>query len=60
MQIGYLTPPIGLNLFIASFRFEKPILSLYRATLPFLLILLLCVLIITYWPWLSMGLVGRF
>ncbi len=59
MQIGYLTPPIGLNLFIASYRFEKPILTLYRATLPFLLILLLCVLIITYWPWLSLGLVGR-
>jgi C4-dicarboxylate transporter, DctM subunit len=59
MQIGYLTPPVGLNLFIASFRFEKPILTLYRATLPFLLILLLCVLIITYWPWLSLGLVGR-
>ncbi|WP_432823396.1 TRAP transporter large permease [Trichloromonas sp.] len=59
MQIGYLTPPIGLNLFIASYRFEQPILTLYRATLPFLLILLLCVLIITYWPWLSLGLVGR-
>jgi len=58
MQIGSLPPPIGLNLFIASYRFEQPILTLYRATLPFLLILLLCVLIITYWPWLSLGLVG--
>ena len=58
MQIGYLTPPIGLNLFIASYRFEQPILTLYRATLPFLLILLLCVLVITYWPWLSLVWVG--
>ncbi|MDX9708553.1 MAG: TRAP transporter large permease subunit [Trichloromonas sp.] len=58
MQIGYLTPPVGLNLFIASYRFDRPILTLYRATLPFLLLLLLCVLLITYWPWLSLGLVG--
>jgi len=40
MQIGYMTPPVGLNLFIASYRFEKPIMQLYKATLPFLLILL--------------------
>ncbi len=58
MQIGYLTPPVGLNLFIASYRFDQPILTLYRATLPFLLVLLFCVLLITYWPWLSLGLVG--
>ncbi|MDY0269416.1 TRAP transporter large permease [Trichloromonas sp.] len=58
MQIGYLTPPVGLNLFIASYRFDQPILTLYRATLPFLFILLFCVLLITYWPWLSLGLVG--
>ena len=57
MQIGYLTPPVGLNLFIASYRFDQPILTLYRATLPFLLLLLFCVLLITYWPWLSLGLV---
>lgn len=59
MQIGYLTPPVGLNLFIASYRFDQPILTLYRATLPFLLLLLFCVLLITYWPWLSLGLVGE-
>ena len=57
MQIGYCTPPIGMNLFIASYRFDKPIVLLYRATLPFLAILLLTVLIITYWPWLSLVLV---
>ena len=54
MQIGYLTPPVGMNLFIASYRFEQPITRIYRATMPFFLILLLCVLIITYWPQLSL------
>jgi tripartite ATP-independent transporter DctM subunit len=57
MQIGYCTPPVGINLFIASYRFEKPIVLLYRAALPFLAILLFCVLVITYWPWLSLALV---
>jgi tripartite ATP-independent transporter DctM subunit len=59
MQIGYLTPPVGLDLFIASYRFEQPILTIYRATLPFLLLLLLALVIITYVPWLSLGLLGR-
>ena len=56
MQIGYFTPPVGMNLFIASYRFERPLLQLYRATLPFFFILLLAVLIITYWPTLTLGL----
>lgn len=54
MQIGYFTPPVGMNLFIASYRFEKPVLQLYRATLPFFFLLLAAVLIITYWPGLSL------
>lgn len=57
MQLGYSTPPVGLNLFIASFRFDRPIMQIYVATLPFLLILLASVLIITYWPTLSLVLV---
>ena len=57
MQIGYFTPPVGMNLFIASYRFKKPIIDLYIATLPFMAILLLAVLIITYWPGLSLALV---
>jgi len=57
MQIGYCTPPVGMNLFIASYRFEKPVVLLYRAALPFLAILLVAVAIITYWPWLSLVLV---
>ena len=56
MQLGYFTPPVGMNLFIASYRFDKSIINLYLATLPFMLILLLAVLIITYWPYLSLAL----
>ncbi len=56
MQLGYLTPPVGLNLFIASYRFDKSITQIYAATLPFLLILLLAVMIITFVPSLSLAL----
>lgn len=59
MQIGYFTPPVGMNLFIASYRFKKPVMQLYRATFPFFAILLVCVLIITFWPALSLGLLAR-
>ncbi|MFC1896164.1 TRAP transporter large permease [Thermodesulfobacteriota bacterium] len=58
LGIGYNTPPVGLNLFIASSRFEKPITQLYAATLPFLLLLILALLLITYWPPLSLFLPG--
>ncbi len=58
MQIGYLTPPVGMNLFIAGYRFNKPIIEIYRATVPFMMVLLLAVLIITYWPWLSLVLIS--
>lgn len=54
MQIGYFTPPVGMNLFIASYRFKKPVMTIYRATLPWFLILFSAVLIITYWPGLSL------
>ncbi len=57
MQIGYFTPPVGMNLFIAGYRFNKPIIEIYKATIPFMLVLLLAVLIITYWPWLSLVLI---
>lgn len=57
MQIGYFTPPVGMNLFIASYRFNKPITELYYATIPFMLILFVAVLIITYWPALTMSLI---
>ena len=57
LEIGYSTPPVGLNLFIASIRFEQPVHRLYRVSLPFLLILLACLVVITYWADLSLFLV---
>ncbi|MFQ5512668.1 MAG: TRAP transporter large permease [Candidatus Krumholzibacteriia bacterium] len=60
LEIGYLTPPIGLNLFISSYRFNQSILSLYLASIPYLLLLLLSLVIITYWPALSLVLVNLF
>ena len=59
MQIGYFTPPVGMNLFIASYRFGKPVMQLYAATLPWFFILFGAVLLITYWPALSLWLPGR-
>jgi tripartite ATP-independent transporter DctM subunit len=59
MELGYLTPPVGLNLFIASHRFEKDITEIYWATQPFLLVSLLAVVIIAFWPNLSLMLLNR-
>ncbi len=58
LEIGYSTPPVGLNLFIASARFERPILSLYRASVPFLLLLLGALMVITYVPQISLFMVN--
>ncbi|MDC0213529.1 TRAP transporter large permease subunit [Gammaproteobacteria bacterium] len=54
MQIGYFTPPVGMNLFIASYRFKKPLTELYASTLPFLVVMLFALIIITYLPVLSL------
>jgi TRAP-type C4-dicarboxylate transport system permease large subunit len=54
LGIGYSTPPVGMNLFIASFRFGQPILRLYYASLPFLVILLMGLILITYFPSLTL------
>jgi tripartite ATP-independent transporter DctM subunit len=59
MQLGYFTPPVGMNLFIASYRFHRSITELVHASLPFFAILLVAVLVITYWPALSLGPAGR-
>ncbi len=62
LELGYLTPPVGLNLFLASYRFDRPLLAVYRASVPLLIILGIGVLVITYVPWLTLGLleiVGR-
>ncbi|MCG6872846.1 MAG: TRAP transporter large permease subunit [Gammaproteobacteria bacterium] len=54
MQLGYITPPVGMNLFIASYRFDRPVLEVYRATLPFFFVLFAAVLLITFYPPLSL------
>jgi tripartite ATP-independent transporter DctM subunit len=59
MQLGYLTPPVGLNLFISSYRFDQSIVRVYRATFPFLVMLMFSVLLITFWPALSLVLLKR-
>ena len=59
MQIGYFTPPIGMNLFIASYRFKKPISEIYRATLPFMGVLPIVLILITYVPEISLFLLER-
>ena len=54
LEIGYITPPVGINLFISSFRFNRPVLELYRVSIPFLFLLLLALIMITYIPWLTL------
>jgi len=56
LSIGYITPPVGINLFISSFRFKKPITEVYKASFPFLLLMLACLLVVTYVPALSLWL----
>ena len=62
LELGFLFPPVGLNLFLASSRFDKPLPQLYRHVAPFLVILGVGVLLITYFPMMSLGildLLGR-
>jgi TRAP-type C4-dicarboxylate transport system permease large subunit len=58
LEIGASIPPLGINLFISSMRFERPVMQLYVASLPFIAILLLALAMITYIPWLSLALLG--
>ena len=60
LEIGYMLPPLGLNLFIGSFRFEQPITTMYRVTLPFIAILFSILLLVTYFPQLSLWFVEMF
>ena len=58
LQLGYLTPPVGLNLFLAAYAFETPLAKIYKGVIPFFLVLLAVVLLITYVPWFSLSLIG--
>jgi len=54
MQLGYLTPPVGLDLFFASYRFGAPLAQVFRYTFPFFVAMLIVLLLVTYVPWLSL------
>lgn len=58
LEIGASLPPVGINLFVSSMRFERPVLELYRASVPYILILLMALVVITYWPALSLAILG--
>jgi len=58
LEIGYMTPPLGLNLFLSSLRFDRPLTQVYRTVLPFFLLLVSVLLLITYFPELSLALTG--
>ncbi|MDR0320180.1 MAG: TRAP transporter large permease subunit [Treponema sp.] len=60
LEVGYITPPVGLNLFLASYRFQKPFVEICKFIAPFLLVRLIVVLLVTYLPWLSTWLVSVF
>ena len=55
LELGFLFPPVGLNLFLSSSRFNKPLPELYRHVVPFLIIIGIGVLMITYMPWMTTG-----
>ncbi len=54
LEIGYITPPVGINLFISSFRFNKPVIELYKISVPYLFLMLMALILITYIPWLTL------
>jgi TRAP-type C4-dicarboxylate transport system permease large subunit len=55
LELGYLTPPMGENLFLSAYRFDQPLPTLFRSTLPLWVLLLIGVLLITYLPALTLG-----
>jgi len=56
LELGFLTPPVGMNLFLAAYRFDENMPTIYLATLPFFIVRLIAVLLITYVPLLTLGL----
>lgn len=58
LELGYLTPPVGMNLFLSAYRFDESMKSVYISTMPFYFVMLFCVILITYFPILSTWLVG--
>jgi len=55
LSIGFLTPPIGMNLFLASYAFNKPVITIFRNVLPFFIVQLVILALVTWVPWLSLA-----
>ena len=61
LEIGYLTPPVGLNLIVAMSAFKQPFGTLIKAAVPFILMMLVCLALVIWQPWIAMYLVtGKF
>ena len=59
LQIGYITPPMGLNLFVSSAHFDRPLSQVIKASFPYIFVLLVALIAVTYIPWLSLALLDR-
>jgi len=59
LELGYLTPPMGINLFVASTVFKRSIVQVIRATIPYMLLMLFCLGVVTFWPGLSLALLDE-
>ena len=57
LELGYLTPPVGMNLFLSAYRFEEKMPVIYKSTLPYFIVLLIAVIVITYFPAMTLWLV---
>jgi tripartite ATP-independent transporter DctM subunit len=60
LELGFLTPPVGMNLFLAAYRFKRPLPEIYRSAMPWMILRILCVLIITYVPAMTTGVLHAF
>ena len=58
LELGFMTPPVGLNLFLSAYRFEKPLSQIYSNVIPFFLLQLIALLVITYVPWFTTALLA--
>ena len=56
LELGFLTPPVGMNLFLSAYRFKEDMNQIYKATLPFFVVKLIAVVLITYLPFITIGL----
>jgi hypothetical protein len=59
LELGYLTPPMGINLFVASTVFKRSIVQVIKASFPYMILMLFCLAVVTVWPGLSLGLLGE-